>query len=531
MKVSSLFKYIFIIFAIGIIIFAGYKIYKNQQSKASQETQEVANEEENIIKDIRLAVTSYDTINPLITNNQEILNIDTLIYDPLFKLNEKYELIPCLATECSKTGDNTYVIKIDNTIKWSDGLSVEADDVKFTIETIQKGNSVYKYNVQYISGMEVIDNGTLKITLSANVPFFQYYLIFPILSSKQYAGEDFYVSDKTPIGSGRYQISNISTNSITLTNNPKWKNKDNEDVKIESIKINIYDSMGEAYNSFKIGNIDLLNTSNQNFQEYIGTIGFNKTEYLGREFDFLALNCQDIILQDKAVRQAIGYAIDKDHIVTSVFNNQKSVSEYPLDYGNYLYQPNESSSGYNPEQAKTILEENGWTYSNNRWRKKIDGRTRYLNLEIAVQEDNTSRVQVAELIEEQLENIGISVTVNKISNDKYSQYMQEKDYQVLLTGVYTSYSPDLMYYYSQGNISNYNSDTMNELMQNASILSDENQLIEAFKNIYNQYKVDVPFIGLYRNKNITISSQSLVGNIIPTNYTTFNGLETWYRNS
>ena len=93
MKVSSIFKYIFIIFAIGIIIYAGYIIYNNQIANASENTQEVVNAEENIIKDLRLAVTDFDTINPLITNNKEILNIDTLIFDPLFSLNENYELI------------------------------------------------------------------------------------------------------------------------------------------------------------------------------------------------------------------------------------------------------------------------------------------------------------------------------------------------------------------------------------------------------------------------------------------------------
>ena len=115
--------------------------------------------------------------------------------------------------------------------------------------------------------------------------------------------------------------------------------------------------MGEAYNSFKIGNTDLINTSNPNFQEYIGTIGFYKTEYTGREFDFLSLNCADNILQDVSVRKALSYAIDKDNIVSSIFNNQNIVAEYPLDYGNYLYTANEASSGYNAEQAKKVLEE------------------------------------------------------------------------------------------------------------------------------------------------------------------------------
>ena len=39
--------------------------------------------EENIIRDLRMGITNYDTMNPLITQNKDIINIDTLIYEPL----------------------------------------------------------------------------------------------------------------------------------------------------------------------------------------------------------------------------------------------------------------------------------------------------------------------------------------------------------------------------------------------------------------------------------------------------------------
>ena len=69
MKISSIFKYIFIIFAIGIIIYAGYKIYQNDKNNENEEKDEVVIED-TTIKDIRLGLTSYDTMNPLITNNK-----------------------------------------------------------------------------------------------------------------------------------------------------------------------------------------------------------------------------------------------------------------------------------------------------------------------------------------------------------------------------------------------------------------------------------------------------------------------------
>lgn len=180
-------------------------------------------------------------------------------------------------------------------------------------------------------------------------------------------------------------------------------------------------------------------------------------------------------------------------------------------------------------KLKKYQKTGGWTYTNNKWKKEIDGITRTLRLKIAVNNNNEERIRVAELIESQLEAIGIDVKINKITDAQYSKYIEEKDYQILLTGVYTSYSPDLTYYFAQGNISNYSNSEMFELLQNASIIKDIKQLKEIYQKIYNLYKEDVPFIGLYRNKNITITSQNLVGTVEPNNYTTFYGLESWYR--
>ena len=52
---------------------------------------------------------------------------------------------------------------------------------------------------------------------------------------------------------------------------------------------------------------------------------------------------------------------------------------------------------------------------------------------------------------------------------------------------------------------------------------------EIYQKIYSLYKEDVPFVGLYRSKNITISTQSMVGTVEPNNYSTFYGIEGWYR--
>lgn len=182
MKVSSIFKYIFIIFAVGIIAYAGYRIYNNQNKEEENNQDSTTVVEENIIRDLRMGITNYDTMNPLITQNKDIINIDTLIYEPLFNLTKDYQLEPCLAKECSKTGDKIYVVKTVSNAVWHDNTPLTAKDIAFTIDLLKKENSVYSYNVAHIAETEVIDATTLKITLDSDIPFFEYNLIFPIMS-------------------------------------------------------------------------------------------------------------------------------------------------------------------------------------------------------------------------------------------------------------------------------------------------------------------------------------------------------------
>ena len=361
-------KYIFIVLVILIVIFAIYKVTSKNNSKLSNDFSE---SNETVYQDnLRLGICSFDTINPLLTKNKEMVNINQLIYEPLLTLDSSYKLNFCLATEYAKTATTTYIIKVDNNVKWSNGMNFSAKDVKFTIDLLKSTDTIFSENVKNISSAEVIDDSTVKINLSEETYFFENNLIFPIMCQNYYAGENFFESTKYPIGTGLYKISSFSNNEIVLEKNENYRNTENTNKNIQKINITLFNSMGELYNSFKIGNIDIINTSNLTYKNYIGTIGYYAKEYKGREYDFLSCNCDDYLMKQKSVRQAINYAIDRENIISTIYNNRYYPSEYILDYGSYVYSGNSSSSGYNPEKAKEILETDGWVYTNNRWKKK-----------------------------------------------------------------------------------------------------------------------------------------------------------------
>lgn len=514
-------KFVFLGFVIFIVIFAVFHMTSKNKKKQNNET----NIAEQIVyqDNIKLGVSNLDSTNPLITKNKQLLDIYQLVFEPLFSIDYNYSLKNCLATEYAKTSATTYIVKIDNSIKWSNGSNVNADDVKFTVDLLKSRDNIYSENVKAISNVEAIDNNTVKFNLDEDVPFFEYNLIFPIMCQNQFNGKDFFKGDQYPIGTGLYKISTISSNQIVLEKNNNYRNHEKENKNINKIYINIFSEVGEVYNSFKIGNVDIINTSSTTYENYIGTIGYYIKEYKGREYDFLSCNCNDYLMQEKSVRQAINLAIDKENIVSTVFNNKCYESDFVLDYGNYLYKKNTVSSGYNPEKAKEVLRNDGWIYSNNRWRK--NGKN--LSISLAVNSSNTQRCEVAKNIKAQLENIGIPVNILEISDSQYNSYLENKNYQILLTGVYNSYNPELTYFYGENNISNYNNDDIKAILNDVKNITDKKELEKKYDEITNIVKEDCPYISLYRNKNSLLINQNLVGNFEPNNYGIFSNFESW----
>ena len=371
-----------IIAIIAIIIAATKKENKNNNES------EIANSV--VYQDnLRLGISNYDTINPLLTRNKQLMDIEQLVFEPLLKLDSNYKINLCLASEYAKTSPTTYIIKINTSIKWSDGTNLNANDVKYTIDNLKSTNSIYSENVKNISSVEVLDDNTIKINLTEETFFFEYNLIFPIMCKNYYGDENCISSSKTPIGTGLYKISEVSTNQIVLEKNENYRDQDKANKNVNRIYINLFKEVGEVYNSFKIGNIDIMNTSSPLYENYIGKIGYYVKEYKGRELDFLSCNCNDYLMKNKSIRQAINYAIDRENIVSTIYNNKYYTSDYILDYGSYLYNKNNTSSGYNPEKARDILNQDGWVYSNNRWRKN----GQILAITISVNSSNSRKMR------------------------------------------------------------------------------------------------------------------------------------------
>ena len=520
---SNFIKYIFFIFVIAIMGFAIYKL--NEQKTEIPEEEPVEEAEEETIKEITLGIAEFDTINPILSNNKHVQEISKIIFEPLLEIDSEYKIKNCIAKDWAKTSQTTYLIKIRDDIKWSDGQPLTVEDVIYTIDILKKTPSIYAYNVQYVIRADKIDETSLQITLDHEIPFFEYNLIFPIMSKKYYEGQEFTTTEKNnmPVGSGKYKITRNDAEGITLSKNENYYEKE---LTLETINIGKYANLGELYNAFKLGKIDLITTTNINIENYIGTIRYNKKEVAGREYDYLAINTQNQVLSHKEVRRAISYGINRENIISSVFNNKYKTIDYPLDYGNWL-RGQEGDKTYNPGEAKKLLEEGGWTLKNNRWQKVENNRTLTINLRLVVQATNQTRVTVAEMLKTNLEEIGIRVSIVKASDTQYQNYLQNKNYDIILTGTTESTSPNLETYFVS---SNYNNEELNTILNEVKNITDENLLKEKYTRIRQIFNEEQPFIGLYSSYYAVMSNLTLKGNIEANWYNVFIDINNWYKN-
>ena len=262
----------------------------------------------------------------------------------------------------------------------------------------------------------------------------------------------------------------------------------------------MYTSAGEAYNAFKLGNLDLMTTQSLNYEEHIGTMGYKTVEYIGREYEegfaeTIPLYILDLQKQFTSHTEAL-IKLDEKQILT----------------------------------AKELLEEAGWELISGNWQKQEEGTTIRARVNLVVDASNAKRIVVAEEIEKQLAETGIIVNTIRASSTQYAKYLENKNYDMILTGKLIGISPDLTSYIGNGNLSQFEDTEANALLREIADLSDnETELQNKYKQLVRLIEEKRPYVSLYFNRGTVIYTQDLQGKISPNFYNVFYNIEEWVR--
>ncbi len=322
-------------------------------------------------------------INPIYGENSDVdRDLVQLIFSGLMKYNQKGEIVPDLAKECKiLENGKVFEISLKENVFWQDGEKLTADDIIFTIKTVQNPDYKSSLRVNWL-GVEVekISTTSVRFKLKNPYPAFLENLTLKILPShiwQDVPAQNFPLSiyNLQPVGSGPYQLKILKQDksgyvkSLTLGANPKYFG---EKPKIREISFHFFDTEEELIESAQRKEIQGLSIFNPKKYQLFEDTKFKDYHFsLPRYFAVFFNPEKSEILAEKTIREALNYGTNKEDIIKLSLLGQGKVVNSPILPEIYGFSFPSTYYEFNPEKAKEILQEAGFVEDETGIRKKI----------------------------------------------------------------------------------------------------------------------------------------------------------------
>ncbi|WPK12913.1 ABC transporter substrate-binding protein [Lysinibacillus louembei] len=322
-------------------------------------------------------------------------NVQSVMFEPLVDINEKGEPIAGLAEKWDISADGlVYTYTLREGLKFDDGTPLTAADVEFTLTLLHDpayagntditeasivGGLDYKNgDATSVSGIKVINDRTIEITTD-KVSASTLRLLGGSVLKKDYYGNGYVKGNldylaalhQKPIGAGPYRfVAYLPGQEIRYEANehyyggaPKAKNF-------------IYKTtVGDAQQFFQTGELDYSAlAANQDNFEFLQALGFADINiYTSSAYSYMVFNHEKEVFKDPKVRQAFALGLDRQTIIATYYQGFAQVANVPVSPTSWAYTDEVGSTAYDPEKAKALLEEAGWTEGTDGIREK-DGK-------------------------------------------------------------------------------------------------------------------------------------------------------------
>lgn len=325
------------------------------------------------------------------------------LYEGLVKPTSDGGFIAAVASDYTISDDaKTYTFTLRDGITFHDGTPVTIEDVKYSIDRyaeIQGESSAFS---SLVDSVEVQDDKTLVVNLKESYSEFLPMMTIAIIpqSNEDPAGN--------PIGTGPFKYV-----SYTPGQNLELKKYDGywqEGVpSLDSVEFKFIADVDTAFVELQAGTIDILKYLTSAQAETLGD-DYNIVQGSMNLVHAMYLNSAYEPLSKTEVRQALCYAVDRDAINNFIFGGKSHIiGSHMIPAMSKYYEPEaETVYSYDPEKAKELLADAGYA----------DG----FDLEITVPSSYSQHVDSAQIIADELSQVGINVTLNQV---EWSTWLQD----------------------------------------------------------------------------------------------------------
>lgn len=321
-------------------------------------------------------------INPAYAASDVDRDLIELIFAGLMKFDENGKIVPDLAREYAISEDGkTYEFYLKENLLWHDLKPLTADDVVFTIKTIQDNAlksplqpTWWGVKVEKISDLGIrfelknpsavfLENCTLKIMPKH---------IWQDVSSENFPLTDY---NFKPVGSGPYKLAGDikkdkdgNVESLELTAN---KNYSGGKPNIEKIAFRFFKDKDELISALNSKKIDGFSVSAPIENQKIKNKGAKEYPVSLTRYFAVFFNPEKAKpMSEQKVREALSYGTDKKAVVDNILLSQGKTVDSPILPDIYGFNYPEKTYQLDREKAKQLLEEAGYAENENGVRGK-----------------------------------------------------------------------------------------------------------------------------------------------------------------
>lgn len=395
--------------------------------------------------------TSFHPLMPGIEVDQ---GVRFALFSPLWGVDETGTFFPVLATEVPSIENGgisedglSWKVTLRNDVKWHDGQPFSAEDVAFTLSLIMNPDFKSATRIGFDRIVDVRVLSPTEISWRMTEP---YAPLIAILASTfvvpkhilEHAPDPNNTPfNNNPIGTGPFMWEErVAGDHITLRANPNYFG---EGPYLERIVFKYVPDLNALYTQFKTGAIDYIGIQGIPANYYEEAVSLpDVVVHVGPSpaIEQIRLNFGRPQFQDRAVREALYYALDKQTIIEKVYYGLPTPAESYLPKESWAYNPDLPPHEFNPEKAKEILDAAGWTIGPDGIREKDGVKLAFTNSTTA---GNQLREQAQQLIQQTWRDIGVAMEIrNMPAAVVWGDYSRLSQYDTQMVGITFTKGPD-----------------------------------------------------------------------------------------
>jgi peptide/nickel transport system substrate-binding protein len=385
-------------------------------------------------------------LNPILAQDSASSEINSFVFNGLIKYDRNLQNFVGELAESWKVKEGqepviTFFLR--KGVLWHDGKEFTAYDVKFTYDKImdEKTNTVRRSSYELVKKAEALDPYTFRVTyrqpFSPGLESWSMGIIPKHLLEKEDINTTSF--NRKPIGTGPFRfVEWVTDEKIVVEANPQYFEKRPN---LDRIIYRIIPETALSEMEILTQGIDYSGIYPYQFSRMSHVPFLQAFSQPSLGYTYIGYNLKNILFQDKRVRLALTYAINREEIVQYVLYGLGTVATGPFPNHLWYANPHVKPIPYDPQKARQLLAEVGWRDTNGDGILDKEGRP--FRFTLITNSGNDTRRDVAVLVQRQLREIGIDVTLELYEWSVFlKDFINAKHFDACILGWGLSVDPD-----------------------------------------------------------------------------------------